>query len=431
MSYQYSPTKTRTYWGYNQELVDFATEYPTDVYDGHTTVWWEDHYSDAWHTDTALRQGRKVAFDYGAELPTYTGNAYGTMFFGSGAGMPTELAGKTIISARIWLKRYSSGGDSPDYVKIWNCSLTDIPAAGAHSPNGNYVDIAQTLGTIAFNEGKWFYLPNSLAAWAIAGKCLVICYGMSRYMQLYGIESSSYKPILEITVEVPDPVPTLSVPVLNQVSVITETVQSFSWSPSSDSSGIFQQSELSYELQLSNDGGATWGAAVSVAAGTTLQAVDVVDYFTLAAHSYYPSCKFRVRAVSPDYEGTVYYSEYAVSELFAIDYRIEVLIPVLYDALYWVIPENDFGDAFTLKIINKIRIRGKGGTCGVTPKMDGVLGTRVEVELPENSDLVDVSLYAKGNTIGFTIDNGAANEDGGYDPIEIYDIQIPYDAEEE
>lgn len=102
-----------------------------------------------------------------------------------------------------------------------------------------------------------------------------------------------------------------------------------------------------------------------------------------------------------------------------------------YNAMQWIRPETDLGNSFMQYTLRKIRIHGKGGTCRVTPKSDGVVGTQVSVELPVTEGYADAYIYARGKKYGYTIDNGTANPDGGYDPIEICNIDEPYSAEAE
>lgn len=167
---------------------------------------------DAWASDTILRQGAYsyLTYDYwymsggtlydGGNVTCYHGPYYGTMHFGSGAGTPPERADKTLVSAQLSLCRGSSGGDTgPVTVRVWGCSLTDVPASGADTPNGSYVAGTNiNLGTLQLNEEKWFDLPLSLAQYPITGKCLVICFGSANYMSLYGIESAAHLPKLKL-----------------------------------------------------------------------------------------------------------------------------------------------------------------------------------------------------------------------------------------
>ena len=184
---QYGATASRTYWG-NSPSIEIEKQYENHYYD---------LYDDHWYTDTALRQGR-YALNVVDEV--YTGNAFGTFCFGSGIGKPTELSTKTLISARLFLKRYNeSGAESPLSVKIFTSTLTSVPSSGASSPSGNVTGTEQVLGTLDRNEAKWFTLPNDMADNVIDGKCLALYYGSSNYQKLYGVENASYKPVIEFT----------------------------------------------------------------------------------------------------------------------------------------------------------------------------------------------------------------------------------------
>lgn len=393
-----------------------------------------------WQSDTGLAQGRYATNTYTAyraENPgytslgnytTYDGPFYGHMHFGSGAGKPTELAGKTVASARIFLKRYSTDPwtTNPVPVDLYATTLTDVPGSGALSGG------ATLVCSLTKGQGGYFDIPVALAQSVVDGKGLAIYSGSDNNIQVYGIESAD-KPVIEITITVADPTPptpSLTTPGIGAVSDALTQTKTLGWQASSDSGGVFTPADLHYELKVSRDGGSTYGSVITTAAGAVSDDVDLVAYFSLAAHYYNANCVFAVRAVSPSYNGTVYYSSWAVSSVWAIDYRVVMNVPILYSAMQWRVPESDFGDAFALKIVTRVRLRGKGGSCRITPIAEGVPGIQVAVELPESAGIVDVYCNAKGRTIGFLIDNGIANQDGGYDPIEIYDMQALYDAEE-
>jgi hypothetical protein len=97
----------------------------------------------------------------------------------------------------------------------------------------------------------------------------------------------------------------------------------------------------------------------------------------------------------------------------------------------WVVSQNDFGDSMAVKTVNKVTIRGEDGTCRITPVVDGVNGTAVSIELPSTAGIVTAYVYARGKMIGWIIDNGPEIENGRYDPTKVFDIQIPYEIEEE
>ena len=133
----------------------------------------------------------------------------------------------------------------------------------------------------------------------------------------------------------PEPTPTTPTTGTLKINTFTADSQTFVWSASTD--GIFASNEIMYEFAISLDNGSTWGATFNVAAGTITQAVNFRTYLTLEAAQYYlnTTVKFRVRAKTPLWEGSHYYSDWASftslssSSVFSIDYRITPTAPTL------------------------------------------------------------------------------------------------------
>ena len=88
---------------------------------------------------------------------------------------------------------------------------------------------------------------------------------------------------------------------------ITSDSKTFSWTASTDH--IYASSSLSYQLQVSLDGGSTWGSTYTASAGATSLSVNLRTTAGLSSGQYYYNAKLkvRVRAVTPSYNGTVYY----------------------------------------------------------------------------------------------------------------------------
>lgn len=130
---------------------------------------------------------------------------------------------------------------------------------------------------------------------------------------------------ITVTYEQREPAP--STPILTSPGTITEDSKTFSWKASTDN--IFPSSSLSYQLQVSLDGGNTWSASYSVAANTTQLAVNLRTAAGLKSGQYYYNTKLqvRVRAVTPAFNGTIYYSAWGVSDVGAVDYRITPTAP--------------------------------------------------------------------------------------------------------
>lgn len=122
--------------------------------------------------------------------------------------------------------------------------------------------------------------------------------------------------------------PSPSNPTIDSIATITAASKAFNWSDSTDSSGHFTSAELTYEMQIAPDG-TTWGATQT--STTSDKTIDLKTYFSLAAAQYYYNtlCKIRVRAKTPLYGGSYYYSDWVVSSAFTIDYRITPTAPTL------------------------------------------------------------------------------------------------------
>lgn len=176
-----NPAESRSYFAYNAAI------------DGDLIM---GSFSDTWAPTTAVMQGRSQLSG-----GNYSGNIYGAMLFGSGVGTPTALAGKTLVSARLRLTRYSNTGVSGAVpLVVYRCPLTDIPDANAKSPNASVSGSAVSLGSLAWGETKWFDIPTSLVAYLVAGESLALYTGTANYAKFYGIEgTSAQKPLLEIT----------------------------------------------------------------------------------------------------------------------------------------------------------------------------------------------------------------------------------------
>ena len=305
---------------------------------------------DVWASDTGLGQGRyvrEVWIDYeisGDSINLYDGPFYGTMgafrrqvgVDGSGNPVfanPSELAGKIIDSVRLRLTRYSDspGSSSGVTTTVYATNLTSVPAAGAKSPDGQVVGSGTTSPAMTKGQTVWVTLPIAMAEAVIAGKCLCLYTGTGRVARFYGIEgSASQEPAIEITWHDPAPAPTT--PTITSIGTVTTDEKTFDWSDSSDSAGYFTSAQMMYEMQISYNNGSSWGdgvtqdnsARITTAAGVSQQAANLRTKLALQPAQYYlnTQCKIRIRAKTPNYGGTPYYSAWATSAAFTIDYRI-------------------------------------------------------------------------------------------------------------
>jgi hypothetical protein len=287
---------------------------------------------DVWASDNGLGQGRYSGWytDSGYTYAAYFGPYYGTFHFGTG---PAALAGKIIDSARLRLTRYSDspGSSSGVTTTVYATNLTSVPGSGAHSPDGQVTGSGTTSPAMTKGQTVWFSIPVALAQAVIAGKCLCLYTGTGRLSRHYGIEgSSSQEPAIEITWHDPAPAPTT--PTIGTIGTVTTDEKTFDCSDSSDSAGYFTSAQLMYEWQISYDNGTAWGdgitqdnnARITTAAGVSQHLINLRTALGLQPQQYYynTQCKIRVRAKTPDYGGTPYYSAWATSAAFTINYKI-------------------------------------------------------------------------------------------------------------
>jgi hypothetical protein len=114
-----------------------------------------------------------------------------------------------------------------------------------------------------------------------------------------------------------------SVPSITGIPVITADSYTFDWSNSGDYNGT--PCTISYEFKLALDG-VNYGSVYSPSGSE--QAINFRTYIGLQAKQYYhnTAAKIAVRAKAV-YNGGTYYSDWAVSSAFTIDYRIVPTAP--------------------------------------------------------------------------------------------------------
>jgi len=376
---QYPAAKTRTYWGYSSIAEDAAYF----------------QYSDTWSSNTDLRQGRFVIEywdEYGCNI--YSGNAYGAMHFGTGTGKPTELSGRALVSARLFLHR--KAGNGTRNVQVFKTSLADVPNASSHT-NCDYITSGGYLSAVSYeNTGTWYDIPLNLAQAAINGYCLTIYYGSSYYSLFFGVESAD-KPILEITYLPAEP--NLSAPVLDTIDTISADSNTFHWTGSTDANGAVNNSDITYEMQISTQEDPNWGAVHATAANTPEYTENLRTYLSLAAGQYclLPFAQVRVRACA-DYSGTTYYSAYAASNAFAIDYRIPPAAPAML-TVDNAAPYEGQAVVFTI---------GRPSEYNTLDHLGATMGIRYYIQLADSTALKDVAALvtdATKNTASYTVGN--------------------------
>lgn len=171
----------------------------TTIYSAQTRSWQAG--AQTWRTNARAYQGQSAS----------GGMNTGCLHFGSRP--VTDLAGKTVLSARLFLKRMGSGGSSaPVSVRIYaTTNITAIPVAGVA---GVAPVLAQggANGTVvcglSWNMGGWYDIPVSLVKDATeaagntvrGGKALAIAAGEAgEYAYLYGADDLSFGPMLEVS----------------------------------------------------------------------------------------------------------------------------------------------------------------------------------------------------------------------------------------
>jgi hypothetical protein len=333
------------------------------------------NYAYGWISGNDPCTGRFYA--YPEYLGNY-GNRYGLVWFDT-AAISAAMADQNISGVTLTLRRTDTGGRNPSgavmgtadkYLYVWGLKLA---AAGKGSTAiGNTYGVSKsyvsTVGAkyatynspIYWNSTITVTIPAALfTAWLADGITgLMVCDGDDSnvtqgdanhvygdgmngrvdnpppyydegstygYMTFAGYDNATYKPYLTIThaPSVPNPTP----PVPSTPGTITTDLNTFDWSDATDT--IYASNELYYEMQLSFDGGSSWTETYSSAQGSSQRQLYLKTVLSLAAGQYYynANCKYRARTQTPLYGGSYYYSDWAVSGTFTIDYRIPPSVP--------------------------------------------------------------------------------------------------------
>lgn len=140
--------------------------------------------------------------------------------------------------------------------------------------------------------------------------------------------TSSSRAKITVTYEYKAPAPNPPA-TINRPGTITTDGYTFTWSAGSDGRGLYSASQLSYELQVSTNGGSTWGSTYTTSAGVTSYALNIRSYLGLQElQAYYnTTLMYRVRTKTPSWNGTTYYSGYIASGTFTVNYRLKPSTP--------------------------------------------------------------------------------------------------------
>ncbi len=188
-----------------------------------------------------------------------------------------------------------------------------------------------------------------------------------------------------------EPAPTT--PTVTAPGTITSDSKTFGWTASTDR--VFASSQLSYELQVSFDGGSTWVATHTTGAGDTDIVVNMRTVAGLKPGQYYynSSLKVRVRAVTPAFNGTVYRSSWGVSAAGVINYRITPSAPSSVSLSASSVYE---GQTLTITL-------GRPTSYNAYNSSGGVMNLTYTVKLKDGSTLGSVTVASTSSSVGLTV----------------------------
>jgi hypothetical protein len=220
----------------------------------------------------------------------------------------------SMVSAKLYFRQTNEYNQETVYSRVTTSAYADI-AAGS-------------TGTSVVNGWAYITLSSAMCAALIHATAVYVgTYGAANgtYIEIYGTGTYAVYLAIEWTPRAPSP----TVSTLDSISTVTTDSKTFNWSDASDTSNIFTPAQLMYEMQYSPTGTDPWGSTYTTAAGVSQYALNLRTALSLLAGQYYynPNGKIRVRTKTPSYGGTTYYSAYATSAAFAIDYRIAPSVP--------------------------------------------------------------------------------------------------------
>lgn len=279
----------------------------------------------------------------------YSGNAYNSsdrLAFGRGASTGDRY---------YTLLKFSALGLDPDLYKITEAVLTVTKIDGALGFDATMNARALRITSSWSESTTWSGAPSTTTTGQSAVKAMgtghsgSVAFDVTDIVQAwqngssqYGIQlrqsdstasrikciadrTSNSAAYITVTYEQREPSPTT--PVVTAPGTITTDSKTFSWTASTDN--VFASAALSYQLQVSLDGGSTWGDTYSVTANTTQRAVNLRTIAGVKSGQYYYNTKLkvRVRAVTPAFNEVTYYSAWGVSDAGTINYKIAPTAP--------------------------------------------------------------------------------------------------------
>lgn len=279
-------------------------------------------------------------------------NYYGVVFFDF-AAIRGMSATNILTNIRIRLHSHTSATRTI-HIHLGKGMPKDIYSSGARPTDAT----GTSCKTVSCASNGWCQISTNDTAWLTAMlDSSTTCFYVNTYpsgtntFDYYndaayywegdGTKTSS-PPELYLTWTPKNPIPTA--PSVNTPSTVGTASPTFSWGAASDLSGNYSPDKLYYEMQLSADGGSTWGGTtagdgswLTSAQGATSMMMSgsnptLLNFMSLSSGQYFfnPNFKIRVQTKTPDY-GTPpipYRSTPAISNTFSVDYRQGLSAPI-------------------------------------------------------------------------------------------------------
>ncbi len=225
----------------------------------------------------------------------------------------------------LYLYRFDDGQAN---TKTWTYQV----ASGVNT-NGTVDLVDGASGSFSFSAKEaWKSVALSAAAVAAlkAGNNYIYLTSSSngQYAGIRPLEYSSGAYAAYVALNyTPEPAPTT--PTAYTPGTATGDSVTLDWSDCSDTRGHFTSSQLMYDVQLSLNGGSSWGQTYTTAPGQSS-----MDFPIKAYVGYQPgvdlsnnAVRYRVRTHTSAFNGVEYYSAWATSGAFTADYRFSSVPP--------------------------------------------------------------------------------------------------------
>lgn len=227
-----------------------------------------------------------------------------------------QNATHSIVSGRLYVRNTGSYGMAAGYLRVTDANYNALAAcAVGGGAAGALIQMELDAAAIAaLTNPATAFLGTYNAA-------------NNTYSEFYTTETEvAYLDITWASRE-PNPQPPAYV---DTPGTITASGYTHTWGAGYDANGAVPQSELVYDFEFSQDGGSSWeGISRFSTAGTPSVYVNYYSYldnrlpvgYKAGQYFYTGTQRFRVRTIAY-HGGDAYYSGYAYSNSFAIDYRV-------------------------------------------------------------------------------------------------------------